>query len=569
MLQRRNFINRTVASLASLGLLSSKEVKSKPLAKTNPSMAGELSKKPRMMFYHDGRHPLIYMYEPPMQKEEYESAVDELLETPIEALMFTMGDGRTVLHDTQVGELWGHYLKRWSHMIFNRAYKNAKGLIESGNDPLRVVCERARKKGLAIYPVLLVQQGTGKRGEDTRASEFRLNNRHLEIGSSGGVDSSFPGFHGLDFKYEEVRDERFALIEETVNRYPVDGFELQLNYMPYYFRPDEIETGRSIMTEWIARVYQAVKKSGQQRELAIRIPASIEGCYSVGLDIQEWINRGIVDVLIGQNFAGPELLDQMADFRPLVAAAKGSNCRVHAAIHSHIDSDRLSEGTIKMMRAAACNYWEQGIDGLYFAQWFSNWPYEGSFYEKLREAPYPEVMAPKDKTYFIPTITNRYSKPRLEPGLSMQLPVDLKVNQAVHLEMSINDELHRWQKAGRVKEVLLRVRITNSTELDQLNFRLNGKTLSESLLRKINQLYRMTAPRYRINNSYWFIYRLDRSNWPKKGKNILAITLTRRDPSVIPQIFVRDVELDIKYLLGKNFHRGQDPDLGEVESLSG
>ena len=26
---------------------------------------------PRMMFYHDGRHPLIYMYEPPIQKEQY------------------------------------------------------------------------------------------------------------------------------------------------------------------------------------------------------------------------------------------------------------------------------------------------------------------------------------------------------------------------------------------------------------------------------------------------------------------------------------------------------------------
>ena len=34
----------------------------------------------------------------------------------------------------------------------------------------------------------------------------------------------------------------------------------------------KIETGRSIMTEWIARVYQTVKKSGQQRELAIRNP---------------------------------------------------------------------------------------------------------------------------------------------------------------------------------------------------------------------------------------------------------------------------------------------------------
>jgi hypothetical protein len=32
--------------------------------------------KPHMMFYHDGRHPLIYMYEPPIQKEEFEAGVD-------------------------------------------------------------------------------------------------------------------------------------------------------------------------------------------------------------------------------------------------------------------------------------------------------------------------------------------------------------------------------------------------------------------------------------------------------------------------------------------------------------
>ena len=27
--------------------------------------------KPRIMFYHDGRHPLIYMYEPPMPKDAW------------------------------------------------------------------------------------------------------------------------------------------------------------------------------------------------------------------------------------------------------------------------------------------------------------------------------------------------------------------------------------------------------------------------------------------------------------------------------------------------------------------
>ena len=36
-------------------------------------------KKPRIMFYNDARHPAIYMYEPPMEKEQFEAAVDEVL----------------------------------------------------------------------------------------------------------------------------------------------------------------------------------------------------------------------------------------------------------------------------------------------------------------------------------------------------------------------------------------------------------------------------------------------------------------------------------------------------------
>ena len=115
--------------------------------------------KPKIMFYHDGRHPLIYMYEPPMQKEEYQQGVDELLGTPVEAIMFCLGDGRTVLHDTKVGELWGHNVKKWNHLIFRRAHQNALGLIRRGCDPLALICERAHQYGKEVYPTLLVQQG--------------------------------------------------------------------------------------------------------------------------------------------------------------------------------------------------------------------------------------------------------------------------------------------------------------------------------------------------------------------------------------------------------------------------
>jgi hypothetical protein len=544
------------------------------------------------MFYHDGRHPLIYMYEPPMQKEEYEAAVDELVGTPIEAIMFCLGDGRTVLHDTKVGELWGTPNEKWPHLGFRRAHQNARHLIEEGNDPLRVICDRAHAKGLLLYATLLVQQGSGDPevdpGNFARTSNFRLENKHLEIGARGDLDTDAPWTQFLDFKHEEVREERFALIQETLDQYPVDGFELQLNYGLAYFHPKEVLEGRAIMTQWVRRVYDAVKSSGQDRELVLRVPTSVERAMAIGLDLKEWVDQGIVDVLVGEEIYKGSELDPSANFRELVAAAKGSQCRVHAAVYSHLDSDRLNEATIETIRAAACNYWEQGIDGLYLSQWFSQWPYEAPFYEKLRELPHPDVMAPKDKTYHVSTETGGSSQTREGPGAYVaaqrarirnplmsagpeaiqRLPVGLEVGRPARVQFAVSDDLPRWDRVGRVHEVLLRVRVTESTELDRLSFKLNGRELPNRLLRKINRMYLMRSPRYRVFG-YWYVFRLDREYWPVKGANSLEATLLERDPDVTPQIGLRDVELDIRYLMGKNYHRGfVDPDLGPYESAA-
>ena len=520
--------------------------------------------KPRIMFYHDGRHPLIYMYEPPMQKEEYEAAVDELAGTPVEAIMFCMGDGRTVLHDTKVGEVWGDPIDKWDHLIFRRAHQNARALIAEGNDPLRLICDRAHEMGMLVYPTLLVQQSSGTRGEDMRTSNFRLDNKHLEIGARGDL-ADFVGSDGLDFKREEVREERFALVQETLTRYPVDGFELNMNYSPYYFRPDEVEAGREIMTAWIRRIYEAVKDSGADCELAIRLPVSIEDCLSVGMDVREWLREGIVDVLIPQTFGLRDPKGPAEDFRQMVEAAAGSECRVQPAIDSGIDSDRLGESTIEMLRATATNYWAQGIDGLYLNQWFGNWPYQASFYEKMREVPYSDIMAPKDKSYYVPTTGQRSSNDPIPPGVTDRLPMYLEEGKTATVRFTVSDDLPRWDDVGRVHEVLLRALVCGNTELDRLSFKLNGQDLPDSLLRKINQMYRMSSPRYRITG-YWYIFELDRAHWPVQGENRFEVTLHERDADVTPPIFLRDVELQTKYLMGKNYHRGfVDEDLGPYE----
>ena len=82
--------------------------------------------QPKIMYYHDGRHPHIYRYEPPMAPEEYIALVDELAGTTVEAIAFCLGEGRTMLHDTRAGELMGHNVEVWDHHVFRRAWQNAQ-----------------------------------------------------------------------------------------------------------------------------------------------------------------------------------------------------------------------------------------------------------------------------------------------------------------------------------------------------------------------------------------------------------------------------------------------------------
>ena len=79
-------------------------------------------------------------------------------------------------------------------------------------------------------------------------------------------------------------------------------------------------------------------------------------------------------------------------------------------------------------------------------------------------------------------------------------------------------------------------------------------------------MFTLAGPRYRISRAYWYVFKLDQERWPVQGANTLEVTLRLRDPEAIPQIYLRDVELETRYLMGKNLHRGfLDPDMGPYQ----
>ena len=136
--------------------------------------------------------------------------------------------------------------------------------------------------------------------------------------------------------------------------------------------------------------------------------------------------------------------------------------------------------------------------------------------------------------------------------------------------LPVADNLEKWEQQERVHDVLLRIRIQDITELNEFEFKINNKKLPFSLCRKINQLYVMpgSAPRDRVMGGYWFIFPLTSEYWPVKGNNEIDITLLNRESDLSDKIICKviDIELETKYLKGKNFHREfSDLELGPHE----
>ena len=115
-----------------------------------------MSKEHEIMFETDGRHSSIYLYEPPMGVRQYVEPIDEVLDLGVDTISYAVGDCSVLLYDTKVGERWGHNVDLANHEVWYRAAQNCQAMIESGHDPLMVVCEHAHKRGLTFLPHLLL-----------------------------------------------------------------------------------------------------------------------------------------------------------------------------------------------------------------------------------------------------------------------------------------------------------------------------------------------------------------------------------------------------------------------------
>lgn len=108
--------------------------------------------KPRLIYNDDGNSVVFIPHRYPMKVEELTDLVDQFSGTPVDRYVYCLVLPRVFLHDTKVGErAWDLAKGTYASAFDFRRGENARHLVEQGNDPVRVLGERAHQRGLQYF----------------------------------------------------------------------------------------------------------------------------------------------------------------------------------------------------------------------------------------------------------------------------------------------------------------------------------------------------------------------------------------------------------------------------------
>ena len=475
-------------------------------------------RRKRTIYFNDARHYYLFVFDPPMTLEQAWLPIDEVAGTAVDTFIYGVEREDGIFYPSTATTQFGEDRRPFQEAYEWRTWRNMKSLEERGIDPLRVLIDRAHDKGMEFIASLRMAAWAGI-------------DPSLRINREGGR---------ANFAHQEVRDHGMAVLKELARDYPTDGVELDFAFAPHYFELDQARDNLSLMTDYVRQVSDMVKgRPGGPGVVGARVLPTEEMCLNAGLDVRAWLREGLVDFVVPlwyQTFT----LDPNMPVEWIVEAAHDAEVSVYGMLQPYAwDEGRrfytIEKAGPEMMRAAAANFFDMGVDGLY--TWFMSWPLGDAERRTLAELGDPDLIKEGTKHYRLRRQDDHAARIGYPAAIPLKIPSG-KPGVFHAIPFYLADDIDG--ASDRIRQVLLKINISDLVSADKLSMTLNGRSLAgETCLRT----YDITPAPYA---GQWLEFQLQDVR-PRKGHNVLEVSLDGRPAELEGAVTVEDMEIIVEY----------------------
>ena len=478
----------------------------------------------RTIYFNDARHYYLFVFEPPMRLQDAWAPVDEVADTAVDTFVYGVSRDDGWFYPSKVGLRFGEdQVGKFDMAAYWRVWENMQSLIDRDLDPLQVLIDRAHERGMDFIP-------------------------SLRMGAYAGLDKALQTVNGgPGMANASVREFMHRAVAELATDYETEGVELDFAAAPggtgAWFPPDEAQMRGPEMTDWLRQASDTVRhRAGGEGLLGARVYPTAEVNRKKGLEVERWLDEGLVDYLVPMVY-GLSILDGAMPIQWLIEAAHEKDTSVYAMLHPYRHDDSRPRivrqyASPAMVRAAAANAQAAGVDGLY--TWFMEWPLGESERSVLTDLSDPAQIAEKDKHYFLRRASDLSYVVDVDYAAHLPLTFDptCDLGRTFEIPVTIADDAER---NDRVRRVCLRLALTDLVTADRIEIRINGERVSQQRVRR-----RTTTP-VAPYQGMWLEFDLEGAERLRQGTNRLEVALLERPSGLRSPVVLEDVEVIVEY----------------------
>jgi Glycosyl hydrolase-like 10 len=471
------FVKRMVLGALAVAVLLCWSTLAAEAGKSMGELRREAAHRQRRIIYNnDGGDATVYCKEQSIQAF-LDCRTSHLAGTQCDTVFYCTSRGSFGLftHPTEVGEVFTTREDRYGDNITG-------WLIEQGTDPLKLVLEFGHKNGIEVFWSMRMNDthdSWGYTWEDLTTSQIKKDHPEWLVASKENK-SRIGGFKAADFTHPEIRDYTFRFVEEVCRNYDVDGVELDYFRHPVFFKrhawgQDVTDEERGMMTAMMRRIRAIADARGAERGrpilIAIRCPDSVDYCRAIGLDIEQWMKEGLVDLMTVTGYF------RLNPWETSVELGHKYDVPVYACLSEtrfkqpDIKAPRSSDGGY---RGRALQAWNAGVDGIYVFNFNAKSPL-------WNEVGDPAKLAGMNKVYTTGARGTKVINSWLVGGkrflnrdpVSPDMPRALVPGERVEFELRTGETIPK----GAPPTVTLQLHVKGDVEAGTVQARLNGRDL--------------------------------------------------------------------------------------------